>query len=147
MQEGRRSMPIRSRWTDQRSQLGNQSKFHEKVRAILLQDQFLKGLRCYQEVPVKDLCEDYPDNHFFDWFIDELNTVVELHGAQHYKVVNRGNVSYEKAQKDFADIQRRDSQKKQAALAAGYMYVEISFKEYSKLDATRFKELLFEVKT
>lgn len=140
-------MPIRSRWTDQFKALGNQSKFHEKVRAILRADALLRGFKCYQEVPVKDLCEDYPDNHFFDWYIEELGVVVELHGAQHYKVVNRGNVSYEQAQKDFQGIQQRDKQKKAAALAAGLQYVEISYKEYPKLSAARFKELLFEVTT
>lgn len=138
-------MAIKSRWSNQYKQLGNQSKFHEKVRHILCQDPILRGFKGYQEVPVRDLCPDYPNTHFFDWYIDELNTVVELHGAQHYKVVNFGNVSYEKAHKDFADIQKRDSQKKAAALAAGYKYVEISYKEYSKLTAARLKQLLFEV--
>ena len=140
-------MPIRSRWTNQFRALGNQSKFHEKVRSILQADTLLRGFKCYQEVPVKDLCQDYPYNHFFDWYIEELGVVVELHGAQHYKVVNRGNVSYEQAQKDFQGIQQRDKQKKTAALAAGLQYVEISYKEYQKLDAARFRELLFEVTT
>lgn len=140
-------MPIRSRWTNQFKALGNQSKFHEKVRAILQGDQLLRGFNCYQEVPVKDLCEGYPDNHYYDWYIEELGTVVELHGQQHYRVVNRGNVSYAQAQKDFKGIQSRDKQKKTAALAAGLKYVEISYKEYPKLDAARLKELLFEVTT
>jgi hypothetical protein len=144
MRQGLRSMPIRSRWTDQFSALGNQSKFHEKVRDILQQDKLLRGFKSYQEVPVKDLCPGYPNTHFFDWYIDELNTVIELHGAQHYKVVNYGNSSFEKAQKNFAEIQSRDKQKKAAAIAAGYTYVEISFKEYQKLNAVRFKQLLFE---
>ena len=138
-------MPIRSRWTNQFSELSAQSKFHNKVRAILAQDQLLRGFKCYQEVPVKDLCPDYPDNHFYDWYIEELNMIVELHGAQHYKVVNRGNVSYEQAQRDFAGIQFRDKQKKSAAKAAGFTYVEISYKEYPKLDAAKLKKLLFEV--
>ena len=137
-------MPIRSRWTDQFKALGNQSKFHEKVREILRTDRLLSQFKCYQEVPVKDLCEGYPSNHFFDWFIEELDTVIELHGQQHYKVVNRGNVSYEQAQKDFQGIQARDKQKKAAALAADFKYVEVSYKEYSKLDAARFRQLLFE---
>jgi len=138
-------MAIKSRWTNQFKTLTNQSKFHEKVRAILQADTLLRGFSCYQEIPVKDLCENYPDNHYFDWYIEELGTVVELHGAQHYKVVNRGNVSYEQAQQDFRGIQSRDKKKKAAALAAGLKYVEVSYKEYAKINATRFKELLFEV--
>lgn len=139
-------MPIRSRWTNQYKALGNQSKFHEKVRALLQTDEILRSFSCYQEVPVKDLCQDYPDTHWFDWYIEELGTVVELHGQQHYKVVNRGNVSYEQAQRDFEGIQSRDVQKKKAAIAAGLKYVEISYKEYPKLDAARLRELLFEVR-
>ena len=137
------SKQIRSRWSSQFEELSNQSKFHEKVRHILCTDQFLSGLQCYQEVPVKDLCEGYSSTHWFDWYIDELDTVIELHGQQHYKVVNRGNVSYEQAQSDFANGQKRDSAKKAAAIRNGYKYVEISYKHYKKLDATSFKEMIF----
>ena len=138
-------MPIKSRWTDQFCELPNQSKFHEKVRRIMVADQLLRGFKAYQETPVKDLCPGYEYNHFFDWYIQELNTVLELHGAQHYKVVNYGNVSYEQAQRNFTGIQSRDKQKKAAALAANYKYIEISYKEYPKLNAIKLKQLLFEV--
>ena len=140
-------MPIRSRWTDQFTELPSQSKFHNKVREILVSDPILKGFFAYQEVPVKDLCEDYDANHYFDWYIEELNLVVELHGAQHYKVVNFGNISYEAAQSNFRDIRKRDRQKKEAAEASGLFYLEISHKEYKKLDADRLKELLFGAST
>lgn len=136
-------MPIRSRWTNQFKALGNQSKFHEKVRDILQADPVLRNFKCYQEVPVKDLCTGYPDTHFYDWYIEELGMIVELHGQQHYRAVNRGNVSYTQAQRDFQGIQARDKQKKRAAEEAGLKYVEISYKEYQKLDAARFKELIF----
>jgi hypothetical protein len=138
-------MPIRSRWSNQFKELSNQSKFHEKVRHILTTDSLLKAFSCYQEVPVKDLCPEYSDNHYFDWYIQELNMIVELHGAQHYSVVNYGNIGYEDAIREFNNIQKRDSQKKEAAKQKGMTYVEISYKEYSKLDAARFKQLIFEV--
>jgi very-short-patch-repair endonuclease len=140
-------MPIRSRWADQLKELPNQSKFHNKVREILVMDNLLRGFKCYQEVPVRDLCTDYPSIHFFDWYIEELNMVIELHGAQHYKVVNRGGISYEAAQAEFKGIQSRDKQKKTAALAAGYDYLEISYKEYAKLNAAKLKKLLFGAST
>ena len=138
-------MPIRSRWTNQFTELPSQSNFHNKVRELLCSDRILKGFSAYQEVPVADLCPDYPGRHYFDWYIEELNLVVELHGQQHYKVVNRGNIAYALAQRDFQEIKGRDAQKKAAALAAGYRYLEISYKEYPKLDAERLKSLLFEV--
>jgi len=136
-------MPVRSRWTNQFTELTAQSKFHNKVRSLLVSDQILRGFNAYQEVSVKDLVPDYPATHFFDWYVEELNLIVELHGAQHYKVVNFGNVSYEDAQRAFKDIKRRDSQKKAAALEAGYSYLEISYKQYSKLSSEMLKELLF----
>lgn len=135
-------MPIRSRWTNQFKQLPNQSEFHEKTRRILCTNSFLKGLKCYQEVPVKDLCPGYAFNHYFDWYIEELYQVVELHGAQHYKVVNYGNISFEAAQKQFKDIQHRDALKKEAALNQGLKYTEIPYKDYSKLNEERLLALL-----
>lgn len=111
----------------------------------MIADPLLRGFKAYQEVPVKDLCPGYKHNHFFDWYIQELNTVLELHGAQHYEIVNYGNVSYEQAQRNFAGIQFRDKKKKTAALTADYIYKEISYKEYPKLNATNLKQLLFKV--
>lgn len=69
--------------------------------------------------------------------------VIELHGQQHYQVVNYGNVSYEQAQSDFKKIQTRDKRKKLAAEENGYTYVEISYKRYKKLTAASFKDILF----
>lgn len=147
MQVGKLSMPIRSRWTNQFSEIESASKFHNRARQILATDSLLRGFAAYQEVPVKDLVPGYPYTHFFDWYVEELNLIVELHGAQHYKVVNFGNNSYEEAQKQFKDIQTRDSRKKAAAIEAGYEYLAISYKEYTKLNAKRFRDLLFGAST
>lgn len=101
-------------------------------------------MKCYQEVNVADLVPDYPyRSHHYDWFVEELQTVVELHGAQHYKVTNYGNMGYDEAQRAFRNMQDRDNDKKTAALAAGYDYVEISYKEYKKLNAAHLKTLIF----
>lgn len=108
-----------------------------------MEDTFLKQLRCFQEVPVQDLAPNYPNRtHRFDWFIEELGTVIELHGQQHYKFTNRGNVGYDQAQRDFKELQARDRAKKAAAIEAGYKYVEISYKEYRRLNAERLKKLI-----
>lgn len=140
-------MPIRSRWTNQFTELPSQSNFHNKVRKFLATDRILKGFKAYQEVPVRDLIPHYPATHFFDWYVEELHLVIELHGEQHYRVVNFGNISYESAQKNFRDIRRRDAQKKAAAIEAGYSYLEISYKQYQKLTAEKLKNLLFGVST
>ena len=137
------SMPVRSRWTNQFTEVPTASNFHNKVRAILATDQLLRGFRCYQEVPVRDLVPEYSGRHYYDWYIDDLNMIVELHGAQHYKVVNYGNISYEDAQRQFRGIQERDRQKKEAAEAAGYVYVAISYKDYPRLDGALLHRILF----
>lgn len=124
--------------------ISNASKFHNRVREIFVADPFFKMMKCYQEVNVADLVEGYPyRNHHFDWFIEELQMVVELHGAQHYKATNYGSMGYDETHRAFRDMQNRDSQKKTAALEAGYDYTEISYKEYKKLDAKHLQSLIF----
>lgn len=135
-------MPSKNRWRNQFKLLPSQSDFHNKVREILATDSFFKKLKCYQEVPVKDLCEDYPYNHYYDWYIQELGFIIELHGEQHYKLTNRGNIAYEEAARNFRDLQYRDSIKKQAAISNGFVFIEIPYKEYKKLTAQRFKTLI-----
>lgn len=136
-------MAIKSRWTNQFKTLEANSNFHNKVRDILASDSFFSGLSCYQEVPVVDLNPDYPNpQHRFDWYIEELATVVELHGEQHYRPVSYGTQSYEKTQSDFKAMQRRDEDKRQAALAVGLKYVIIPYRQYAKLDGALLKSLI-----
>lgn len=101
-------------------------------------------MKCYQEVNVADLIEGYPHhNHHFDWFIEELHLVLELHGDHHYQVVNYGNMSYGHAKRNFYRIRDRDNTKQTAAENAGYTYVAIPYSEFKKLDANRLKSLIF----
>lgn len=134
----------RSKWKNQFQKLSNSSKFHEAVRLILTTDPFFKKLTCFQEVPVSALVPSYRSNQqCVDWYIDELGTVLELHGKQHYEMANFGNIAYEKAKKDFHNIQYRDNSKKQALLEEGIEYREISYKLKSKLNAELLKQIIF----
>jgi hypothetical protein len=138
-------MIYKNRWINQYTLLEHNSNFHNKVRDIFITDPFFSGLKCYQEVLVCYLVEDYPNkSHRFDWYIEELNLIIELHGQQHYEVVTYGITSYEEAQRDFQQIQHRDQQKKQAAINACFKYKEISYKLYKKLTAALLKEKLLE---
>lgn len=139
---------IKNKWADQFTQLPNQSNFHELIRTLCRQDTFLKGIHCYQEVPVIDLIPDYPSSqHRFDWYLEELNIVLEVHGAQHYKPTSFGAQSFEKKQAAFKDGQNRDNMKQAAAIEAGFKYLCISYKDIGKLDITYFKNLLFKRET
>ena len=135
---------MKSRWKNQYAVIESASKFHNKVREILATDSYFKRLRCFQEVPVIDLIPDYyASNQHYDWYIEELETIIELHGMQHYQCVNYGNIGYELAQKNFYNIQQRDIDKKEYAIEAGYKFVEIPYKHYNKLDRSSLAGFIF----
>lgn len=134
----------RSAWKDQFFHYPNASKFHNALREIFKTDTYFKSLKCYQEVPVSGLVVSYPNNFdAVDWFVDELNTVIELHGKQHYQQVMFGYKPYEEAKKDFHNIQYRDNRKKTFLIDAGYNYVEVSYKDAKKLNAEYIKNKIF----
>lgn len=133
----------RSSWKTQYEKIANSSKFHEAVRSIFISDSFFKSLSCYQEVAVQDLVPEYPTKrHHIDWYIDELGIVIELHGDQHFKFTNRGNIAYEKAVKVFNNSRYRDNAKKTALEAAGYSFIEIPYKALKNLDGRSLKEII-----
>jgi len=134
----------RVKWKTQFETIDSNSDFHNKVRDILSEEIPFRFMNCFQEVPVFELCPDYPfRSHRFDWFIEDTGHVIELHGAQHYKFTNRGNVGYDQAFRAFKSGQARDMLKKTAALDAGFEYIEISYKHVKKLDLELLKKLIF----
>ena len=115
------------------------------MRDIFRNDSFFKSLSCYQEVPVADLVPCYSSRqHRVDWYLDEFRTVIELHGKQHYELVNFSNKPYLEAERDFNNIKFRDNLKKTALIEAGYEYIEISFKDKKKLNAEFIKNKIFQ---
>lgn len=136
----------RASWKTQYQIIESASNFHNKVREIFATDIIFKNLKCYQEVPVFKLIESYKDRYQkYDWYIDELNTVIELHGAQHYNMVNFGSIGYDQAMQNFIDIKRRDQDKKYAAIEAGIKYIEIDYRKYKKLNNEMMQEIIFGV--
>lgn len=131
-------------WKNQYKQINGQSNFHEKVRDILTTDNLFKFSSCWQEVPCIDLIDSYPSRYDkYDWYLEAFNIILELHGKQHYSLQNFGNTGYDIAVQNFKGIQKRDKRKKRFALEAGYDYIEISYKDYQKLDADLLKQRLF----
>tara|TARA_B100001059_G_scaffold134263_1_gene134536 strand:+ start:38862 stop:39284 length:423 start_codon:yes stop_codon:yes gene_type:complete len=135
----------RSSWKNQFYTYESASNLHQKVKHIFSTDPFFKQLQCYQEVPVRDLAPTYL--HYLDavdWYIDEYNIILELHGVQHYKMQSFGSTdSYFNQKKNFHNIQYRDNRKKTALLNAGYSYLEISYKHYDKIDSDFLKQKIF----
>lgn len=136
----------RSQWLNQYTLIESASAFHNKVRGIFVTDSFFKNLNCFQEVLVSALVDSYVNNYdAVDWYIDELNTVLELHGVQHYKMQSFGSKdSYANQVKAFNNIKYRDNRKKYALINAGYTYIEISYKEISKLNSEYLKNKIWE---
>jgi len=138
------SQTKRSQWKNQFKKIGSSSRLHEQIRVIFSEDPYFKSLSCYQEVPVSALVPSYNDNsHRIDWFIDELFTVLEIHGSQHYKMANFGGIPFGEAQGNFHQGKVRDNVKKQALLDEGYEYREISYKLMNKMNAEMLKQIIF----
>jgi hypothetical protein len=135
-------MSLKTKWKNQYQYIESASNFHNRIRDLFITDSMFKNMNCYQEVPVVDLIRDYSNRlHRFDWYVEEFDMVIELHGMQHYKRVNFGNVSYEQSARDFKDIKRRDTMKRLAALDSGLEYKEIHYKHAHK-SLTYIKQLI-----
>jgi len=106
----------------------NASKLHKAVGEVLRTGEAFGEHEAYQEYPVNRVNTDYPDgSHHFDWVIPDLGVVIECHGIQHFKVVDWEGGEPEKAIAAFKALKERDFAKREAAWAAGYIYVEIPY--------------------
>jgi hypothetical protein len=104
------------------------SKLHKAVGDCLRSSLVFGGYEIYQEYPVTKIHNDPSLSAFhFDWVIPKLKIVWEAHGLQHYKPVKFGGISDEDAEVAFHDNRHRDMIKKEAALEAGWIYVEIPY--------------------
>lgn len=116
----------------------NASKLHKAVGDYLREGLFTHHHESYQEYPVNRVNPDYPESsHHFDWVIPKMKLVIECHGIQHYQPVAFGG-NYEQMEAEFNAIKRRDQQKKEAALQAGYAYMVISHHELKLIDDKLF---------
>lgn len=137
-------MTNRAAWKNQYFHYDSASNFHNKIREIFITDKFFKQLNCFQEVPVKDLIQSYPNRYdAVDWYIDELAVILELHGKQHYQMQSFGSKdSYINQVKAFNNIKFRDNRKKTFLINADYSYIEISYKDVKKLTPEYLKKLI-----
>jgi hypothetical protein len=135
----------RSSWKNQFFLFESASKFHNRVRDIFTTDDFFKQLHCYQEVLVKDLVPTYPNSRdCIDWYIDEYSVIIELHGIQHYKMQSFGSSdSYWNQMKAHNNIKYRDDRKKTALVASNFIFLEIPYQEFSKLNSEYLKHKIF----
>jgi len=110
------------------------SKLHRAVGDILRASP-LRHQGLYQEYPVKRVNPSYSESsHHFDWVLTKLRVVIECHGRQHYEAVTFGG-DVENMVSNFRAQQRRDDAKREAALNAGWAYVEIPYHLQKQLSA------------
>lgn len=109
------------------------SKLHKHIGRVLRESKLFSHYKVYQEYPVNLINTSYPNaQHKFDWVILDLAIVIEVHGQQHYSATSFGS-NKDKAEL-FYDLKRRDKKKRDAAIDAGFTYLEISYDEIDKVD-------------
>ncbi len=134
-----------ARWKNQYWFNENASKFHERFRQFLLHEPRLYRFKCYQEVNVRDLCPTYKyHNHHYDWYIEELGWVIELHGVQHYKPTKFGKIGFDDLVLGFRNQQSRDSEKLIAAIKEGFSYISIPYTAQKHLSFKLLEELIYD---
>ncbi len=111
------------------------SKLHQKVGDLLRSGTTLIGQHeAYQEYPVNRVNPTCKNGRLhFDWVIPHLKIVIEVHGEQHFKIVAFDG-DYEAAAAGFEELKARDAIKKEAALAAGFIYIMIPYSTFALLD-------------
>lgn len=81
------------------------------------------------------------DNHkyFFDFFIKELNVLIECHGEQHVKFVEH----FHKDTVGFNRHKARDATKESYAAENNYTLVKFFYNEENKLTSKYIKEKIY----
>lgn len=113
----------------QHSYRSSASKLHIIIGDTLRDSEIFGGYTAYQEYPVNRVNTSYTESsHHFDWVLPEIQIVIEGHGKQHYEVVAFGG-DLQEALFAFQAGRRRDAAKKDAAIAAGYTYIEVPYSD------------------
>lgn len=119
------------------------SKLHSRMQEILCSGKF-SNMEAYQEIPLSDLV-DTRNVLFIDWYVPSMKLCIELHGVQHYKAVAFGHQSKLDTELNFISSKNRDSTKRILLLEAGYLFIEISFKDYAIMDESYLIKKIDEV--
>lgn len=122
----------KAKWKTKLHKYQEASKIHNRVRELMLTGRFTH-YRAFQEVPVQDLVDGYTGAMRVDWYIEDLNLVIELHGKQHYEQTSFGSESKLTSNFNWVASKGRDSNKKGLLQDAGYLFVEIPYTDESIL--------------
>ncbi len=105
------------------------SKLHKLMGEILHQPPW-NHYRIYQEYPVNKINPKFKSGReHFDWYVKDLNLVIELMGQQHEKPATFGGISKLQAKFDLIKRVKKDMSKKEAAEESGCIYIAIWYDE------------------
>lgn len=111
------------------------SKLHKAVGDVLRDSPIFNGYNIYQEYPVNRVNPDYQESsHHFDWVIPEIRLVIEAHGRQHFEITDFSGKEEDGGISNFRSQRKRDEAKKEAALLAGYTYIEVPYTDIKDLN-------------
>lgn len=106
------------------------SSLHKEMGECLRNSSLFKAYRVYQEYPVTLIAHSFPNRKcHYDWVIPDLYLVIELQGRQHFEATSFGGPSEDGGVSNLQGIRTRDKLKKQAAIEAGWTYIEFSYKD------------------
>lgn len=113
----------------------NASLLHKKVGETLSSSPLFQIFKIYQEYPVYKINNLYKNRlHKFDWVVMDIFMVIECQGEQHTKPVRFGGISSIEADNNLVTQKHRDLTKYDAAITAGFTYIEIPYYEYDIID-------------
>lgn len=139
-------MQKKHKWKNKYERIEGASKLHIKMQEILQNGSF-KNIDAYQEIPVSELVET-KDVLYIDWYVPSIKLCIELHGIQHYKPMAFGHKSKIDTNLKFIEGKGRDLNKKYLLKTNNFLFIEISYKEYGKLNEEflleKIKESLYE---
>jgi len=111
----------------------NASKLHKKIGEALRSGIF-SNYKIYQEYPVSKILPSANNSYHFDWVILDLQLVIEGMGIQHYICSSfSSGQSNEEIIDTFYNQKYRDNEKMEAAIAAGFTYIEIPYNDIDKI--------------
>lgn len=78
----------------------------------------------------------------FDFYIPEYNLLIEYQGEQHYKTIQRGNISHDKALDNLKLIQKHDIIKRDYCERNNINYIEIPYWENEDIENYIFDQFV-----
>jgi hypothetical protein len=102
------------------------SKGEDEIEKFLIKN----NIEYIREYKFKDCINPKTNKKLpFDFYLPQINTIIEYHGEQHYKKTgyfeNRGG--------GLKDLQYRDKIKKEFGVLNNFNYIEISYKQFEQI--------------